>query len=367
MFNPARLTLARRRRGRTKTRLAADVGLTLRSITALEAGESEPSHTTQEALAKALDFPLEFFHGPVLEIPTSEAVSFRALKSMTASQRDSALGAGALAIEASRWIDERFTLPGVDVPDFSELDPETAADAVRAHWGLGQRPIRNMVHLLEAHGVRVFSLDEENQKVDAFSLWWGTTPYVFLNMQKSAERSRMDAAHELGHLVLHHESKRPPKLAEQQAKKFGSAFLMPRADVLAKVSGLVTIERLVKLKKNWNVSAAALCYRLHDVGLVSDWQYRSLFSEMGTAGYLREEPNSVPRETSQILEKVFENLRQAGTGSESLTESLCVYPEEIRKLVFGLVMLPVQGGRTDKARATDQRRPILKVLGPTKP
>lgn len=362
MFNPGRLTLARRRRGRTKTRLAADVGLSLRSITAIEAGKAEPTKSTEEALAKALGFPLDFFHGQNLEVPGPRAVSFRALSSMTASQRDSALGAGALAIEASRWIAERFTLPEVDVPDFSEHDPETAAQAIRAHWGLGERPIRNMVHLLEAHGVRVFSLDEENQKVDAFSLWWGTTPYVFLNMQKSAERSRMDAAHELGHLVLHHESKRPPKITEHEAKKFGSAFLMPRGSVLAKVSGLVTLDRLIRLKQNWNVSASALCYRLHDLGLISDWQYRSLFSELGAAGFLKNEPESVPRETSQILEKVFESLRQEGSSGETLTETLRVYPDEIKKLVFGLVMLPLRGGKTGPERTSQHPKPTLRMI-----
>ncbi|MEK2654790.1 ImmA/IrrE family metallo-endopeptidase [Pseudomonas aeruginosa] len=45
---------------------------------------------------------------------------------------------------------------------------------------------------------------EETSQVNAFSCWRrGVTPFVFLNTQKSAEASRFDAAHELGHLVLH--------------------------------------------------------------------------------------------------------------------------------------------------------------------
>ena len=75
--------------------------------------------------------------------------------------------------------------------------------AVRARWDMGFRPIRNMVHLLEAHGVRVFSLAEDAKQVDAYSFWTPSKkPFVFLSMSKSAERSRMDAAHELGHLVI---------------------------------------------------------------------------------------------------------------------------------------------------------------------
>lgn len=58
-----------------------------------------------------------------------------------------------------------------------------------------------MIHLLEAHGVRVLSLTQECREVDAFSLWL-QQPFVFLNTQKSGEHSRFDAAHELGHLPL---------------------------------------------------------------------------------------------------------------------------------------------------------------------
>jgi hypothetical protein len=81
--------------------------------------------------------------------------------------------------------------------------PDTAALYLRQNWGLGERPIPNMLKLLEAKGVRVFSLAENTKAVDAFSVWRNGLPYVFLNIAKSAERSRFDASHELGHLVMH--------------------------------------------------------------------------------------------------------------------------------------------------------------------
>jgi hypothetical protein len=47
-------------------------------------------------------------------------------------------------------------------------------------------------------------------------------------------RGRFDAAHELGHLVMHgHERPLPGPEAEREANQFASAFLMPRADVVA--------------------------------------------------------------------------------------------------------------------------------------
>jgi Zn-dependent peptidase ImmA (M78 family) len=76
---------------------------------------------------------------------------------------------------------------------------------VRARWGLGQATIPNMIHLLEAHGVRVFSLASECAAVGTFSTHRGGCPLVLLNVGKSGERIRFDSAHELGHLVLHSE------------------------------------------------------------------------------------------------------------------------------------------------------------------
>ena len=58
------------------------------------------------------------------------------------------------------------------------LFPETAAMLMRQHWRLGDKPIKNMVHLLEANAVRVFSLAENTKAVDAFSLWRDATSHM---------------------------------------------------------------------------------------------------------------------------------------------------------------------------------------------
>ncbi|WP_254402128.1 ImmA/IrrE family metallo-endopeptidase [Streptomyces sp. AC555_RSS877] len=81
-----------------------------------------------------------------------------------------------------------------------------------------------MVHLLQSHGVRVFSLSPDSLEVDAFAVWRGTTPFVFLNTMETVERSTFDAAHELGHLVMHATRERPAPEAERQANDFTSAF-----------------------------------------------------------------------------------------------------------------------------------------------
>lgn len=153
---------------------------------------------------RALDFPRGFFFAEDVDELPAEAASFRSLSSMTARERDAALAAGAIAYLFNDWVAERFNLPSPDVPELrGDATPEAAAQVVRSNWGLGEQPISSMVKLLESKGVRVFSLCEDTKNVDAFSCWRGERPFIFLNTFKSTERSRFDAAHDLGHLVMH--------------------------------------------------------------------------------------------------------------------------------------------------------------------
>ncbi|WP_328431419.1 ImmA/IrrE family metallo-endopeptidase [Streptomyces sp. NBC_00453] len=216
-----------------------------------------------------------------------------------------------------------------------------------------------MVHLLEAHGVRVFSLPPDSLEVDAFAVWRGSIPFVFLNTMKTVERSRFDAAHELGHLVMHASGERPctgPE-AERQANAFASAFLMPAAGVLGHMPAGARVDQVLEGKRIWKVSAMALTYRMHDLGLLTDWQYRSTCAELSAHGYRTDEPQGLKkRETSQILTKVFQGLRTKGVRPGDVAEQLGVTAEEMKKMLFGLTMTAVEGGgerpSDSKARGT---------------
>ena len=63
--------------------------------------------------------------------------------------------------------------------------------------------------------------------------------------------------------------------AEGEANSFASEFLMPQADLLASASRVQTFSDLVKAKRRWGVSVAALNYALHKIGIIRDWQYKS--------------------------------------------------------------------------------------------
>lgn len=361
MFTAARLELARKRRGLTQFELANRAGVSSRSVSAYEAGETVPEPATVATLARVLQFPPEFFSGPEPALPGALGASFRAMSKMSSAQRDMALAAGLLAIEFSAWIEERFELPASNLPDCRHEDPEAAAASVRAAWAIGERPVRNVVHLLEAGGIRVFSLALECREVDAFSFWRDEKPFVFLNTQKSPERSRFDAIHELGHLILHRHGEPHGRQAEHEADAFASAFLMPKSSIVALKPSVPGLDRLVSLKRHWGVSVAALVRRLHDVGMLTDWQYRSLCIELSQRGYRTREPNGIPRESSQVLAKVFSALKSQGLTRAAICRDLRQYSADLNSLVFGLAVTSLPGG--DKPDG--QQRPArLRLVDP---
>jgi len=358
-LTPSRLTLARKRRGLTLVQLAAVVGLSARSLSAYENGRQEPGPDTLRRLAAALDMPVGFLTaGDVDEIPV-DAISFRALSKLTAGQRDTARAAARIALLLAGWIEQRFHLPEPDVPSLPTLDPETAAEVVRARWGLGVAPLGNLLRLLEAHGIRFFSLAADCTAVDAFSFGWHRTPYVLLNTTKSGERGRFDAAHELGHLVLHGEHRLPhgPD-AEQDANRFAAAFLMPRASVLAHGLAGATSDRILAAKKTWGVSAMALTHRLFEVGLLTEWGYRTACVDLSRLGFRSGEPGGIGRETSRLLHTVFQNLRAEGIGPSQVARDLRITTSELNRHVFGLIPTAITGDSASGPR----KRPHLTVV-----
>jgi Zn-dependent peptidase ImmA (M78 family) len=125
-----------------------------------------------------------------------------------------------------------------------------------------------------------------------------------LNNFKTAESSIFDAAHELGHLVMHkHGDPKETRSAEREANGFASTLLMPAKDVRATVPRRITIDTVLHVKKRWRLSAMAMAYRLNSLKLLSDWQYKSICIELGKRGYRAGEPGGIDRETSVVWAK----------------------------------------------------------------
>lgn len=362
--------LARKRRGLSKAALSKTINISLRSLGYYEAAAKEPSEETVRILAQALNFPESFFYADDVDELSCDGASFRSLSKMSASLRDMALASGSLAVSLDKWISQRFSLPEPRVPSLRGLDPETASQALRVEWRIGERPVTNMTHLAESKGVRIYSLPIESSDVDAFSIWHKRTPYIFLNPLKSGERGRMDIGHELGHLTLHGLGGPSSRQAEFEADRFASAFLMPAADVIANIPRHISIETIHKLKSRWKVSAMALVFRLKVLDVLSEWQYRTFCIELSKSGYRSGESGGIVRESSQIIGKVFEILRNEGTTRNAIARNLAVSPSVLNGLVSGLVISSVVDtiptSKTVSMESSTQEFPPLRLVQKSK-
>ncbi len=337
MFNNSRLKLARIRRSITKKELAEKLNLSIQTLSDWETGKTVPKFDNIIDVAKILNFPVEFFEkDEQISILEPQKVTFRALTKMKACDRDMALACGSLAIYLNSWIENKFNLPQCNIPLYEDCSPEEAAQRLKLYWNITEDYIENTIYLLEKNGVRVYSLSENCKDFDAFSTWENDTPFVFLNTTKSSERSRFDAMHELGHLVLHKNCFIRDKKIEEEANYFASEMLMPKSSIMEYRTVSPTIGNLIQMKQIWNVSLKALIYRLNKLDIITEWTYRLLMVELNKRGYNVMEPLSIEREVSIILKKVFDVLKEDNITIHDIAQDLRLSTYEVNSMIFNM-------------------------------
>jgi Zn-dependent peptidase ImmA (M78 family) len=125
-------------------------------------------------------------------------------------------------------------------------------------------------------------------------------------------------------------------MTEPEANHFGSAFLMPENDVRSRMPKFITVDLIIKAKSRWRVSAMAMAYRLHSLGLLTDWHYKSACIELGRRGYRMGEPGGIARETSAVWRKVLMHLWSERTTKHDIAALLHLPSDELEGLIWGL-------------------------------
>jgi Zn-dependent peptidase ImmA (M78 family) len=280
--------------------LAAMVGVTPAAIGQYEAGHIKPSADVLGRLAVALGFPVPFFEaGRPMGSMSADRAHFRRLRSVTTSARNRQIARLALLEEFVARIERDVELPSVDIPavgldvgDRAEIEGVSAY--VRSSWGLGQGPLVNVIALLESKGCVIVRLVAESEGIDAYSRWSGPRPVVVLTLDKNdVARSNFDAAHELGHLVMHQDAQPGSRLAEEQAQMFAAAFLMPAQAIRPELPTRFDLPAFVDLKQRWRVSIQALLYRARALGTVSEAAYKRAMMKISMWGWRTGEPGTI--------------------------------------------------------------------------
>lgn len=291
-FDPGRLVLARRLAGVQRTRIAAAVGVTPAAVTQFEKGLSRPTLPVLEGMSDALGVPPEFFRSgnPVPGLSPGGA-HFRSLRATTSLEREAALAFAEVALVVFSALERFVELPEVSLPELevpADLETDDAVSLARASrklMGLEGGPVPNMVRLLEAHGAVVIEMHEGSHRVDAFSHQGQLRPVVVLSSLKGDRaRRRFDAAHELGHLVMHHDIEPGSRLAEEQAHAFAAEFLAPGDELGPQLPTKLDWLALHELKRRWGISLKALVVRSFKLGRFGETTYQRAMRQLSAWG-----------------------------------------------------------------------------------
>jgi transcriptional regulator with XRE-family HTH domain len=331
-MNAERLKALRTARGMTLEELSAAMGgvVTKQALSKYERGTSSPTPRVLVALAKALDVK-------AIELATESKadvriLAFRKRSSFSKSAQQALESQVILNLERRTELQELVgqrclgdvPLRAYPVDDLGDV--ESAAERLRDGWELGRDPLEQMVDVLEEHCFHVVGVDAPEQ-FDGMSAVAeiGHQPVAVALVARNGvcrERQRLSLGHELGHLVL-----APNETVDEEkaAFLFGSAFLAPRETLLREVGRRrtdITSEELFILKQRFGMSLAALVYRLHDLGVISDRYCRQWWRYITQMGWRKKEPNETPGEEPRWLVQTTLRALSEGLITHAAAESL---------------------------------------------
>jgi Zn-dependent peptidase ImmA (M78 family)/DNA-binding XRE family transcriptional regulator len=314
-FNHHMMTLAREARGMTQADLASALALGQGTVSKYETGFNQPPEDFVAQLSNVLRFPTPFFHEPgrpyglpPFHYRRRKKLSAKALARIVAEMNIRRLHLNKLLLSFP-WQTNAF-VPEVDPDEYrgrgtARLTPDDAARIVREMWMLPNGPIPNMVELLEGNGGIVIPCDFGTDLIDAMSQRIEGLPILFfVNLHSPADRLRHTLAHELGHMVLHTITLKSDEEMEDEADEFAGAFLLP-ADEIRPQLRRFDLRQLANLKGYWKVSMAALAVRASRLNLITPYQSKMFWIEMGKLGYRKREPNEPPKEYPKLLRQMI--------------------------------------------------------------
>lgn len=302
-----RIRKARKLIGFTQGDVAAEMDMSISTVSDIERGQRSVTGLELHSLAELLNQPLDFLLTP----PQSSSPAFRYLFRKASEQGvdEAILHKFERLCSDYKLLEELTNAPAPPKPPgYSGFGFQTLADAdrlakmERARLGLGDAPISDITQLLdEQAGARVFHLPVEDGSLSGVVLYdpegWAC---ILVNAKEEDYRRTFTIAHEYAHCLVHlkpsskeesvlpaHIDWRNPEddfLARDQKERFANAFaasfLMPAERVnelyerFVRVPGCFKDDMLYLMARYFDVSLVALGWRLVALRRISsrDWK-----------------------------------------------------------------------------------------------
>ena len=303
------LKFARQYRGLSMEELGELIGKSKQIISQYESEDDPqvPSFEGVSIIAEKLKFPIMFFYTEIKTNPQEINTYFRALLSSTKKDKISQSKKATVIIEIYKFLEKYIEFPKLNIPKIDKKDIESKnfskiAQYVRECWGLSDKPINNIINVLEMNGFILSSVNTNTNEIYAFTHYikFEDKKYfciVLGNEKRSFARRQFSTAHELAHVLLHGTDIKINELSreefreiEKEADKFAAEFLLPADSFKKDLIYPNELKFYEELKKKWKVSIIAMIMRAADLGIISKNQLQYLIKQAYAKGYRNFEP-----------------------------------------------------------------------------
>jgi len=254
--------------------------VTKNAISKYEKGEMMADGKILLALAKALKVKPDYFFRPyTVEI---DKVEFRKKKRLSVKEVNAIKQNVTDFVERYLEVEEFLNISTSFLNPIEELnvesfeDIEKAALQVRKKWNLGLNALSNVIDLLEDNEIKVIEVDA-NEDFDGFSGWAdGKIPIIVINKSYNADRKRLTALHELGHLILDLSANLSEKEVEKRCFQFAGAMLLPESTFKSEIGAVrshLALPELIALKEAFGISIQAIVARAKDLGIIDESRF----------------------------------------------------------------------------------------------
>ena len=343
-FNHHMMMLARDSRGLTQSELAELLGVGQGTVSKYEGGISDPPMDFVEDVSRILRYEINFFFesGRPYGMPPFHYRKRKKLPAKALARIVAEMNIRRMHIAKFLRSYEHRTngfIPEIDRDEYvgrsrAAFSIEEIARHMREQWMIPTGPIPNMVELIEGLGGIVIPCDFGSDLIDAMSQRIDGMPVLFfVNVNAPADRMRHTLAHELGHMLLHTITVKADEEMEDEADAFAGAFLLPASEVRPQLRRGFDLRQLMNMKGYWKVSMASIAVRADRLNLITPYQRKSFWMEMGRLGYRKREPNEPPKEVPALLRRMVAfHIKKLGYSVADLAKLLHLDVDEFQNM-----------------------------------
>jgi Zn-dependent peptidase ImmA (M78 family) len=335
-LNSEILKLAREARYITQEELSSILGIEQGTLSKIEKDILPSDDKLVQKISTALDFPVDFFYQDRKVMPVEG--HYRRKVSTPVKQMKQYIAQMTIAEWHFLKLMDEVELPETRLPSWNIIEdgsPAMCAKHLREFWKIPKGRVANLTKLIEDHGIIIIPLDLG--EMSGFSTYInGNIPVIYVNNNLSPDRYRLTIAHELGHLIFHFGNKVDPERdLESEAYEFAIELLVPENNIRPYFTK-ISIDKLADLKSYWYVSMQALLLHANKLGTVTKNQYKYLWIQMGSLGYRKNEPVTIPVEKPTLISEIVNAyISDLGYTKEELASVLQVNVPELERVYFG--------------------------------